>query len=224
MTTSRFGITEPTEGVAGNAVTIARALRLHEALLCSEVLNSTLATPPGSPAEGDVYIVATSPTGAWTGQAGKFAVRLEGAWSFAAPKGGQIVFDKNAKEWLGYSSAESAWHPMQRRWSTTEHWTGEYRGSKKVYSKVVNFGAPAAVGNATAAHGITGLDTSEHVGFEVSAIAASPTMAMPQPQFGFGSYISFEVWVDATNVNVYTNGADVSAYASIKVRLQYCKT
>lgn len=223
MTTSRFGINEPTEGVAGNAVTIARALRLHEALLCTEVLNSTLATPPGSPAEGDVYLVAASPTGAWTGWAGRFAIRLESAWTSAVPKGGQVVFDKNAKEWLGYSSAESAWHPMQKRWSTTEHWTGEYRSGKKVYAKVVNIGAPAAAGAVAVAHGISSIDATEHVGIECSALSASPVIAMPQPQYGLGLYIAFEIWVDATNVNVYSNGLDVSAFATLKARLTYCK-
>lgn len=38
-------------------------------------------TPPGSPAAGDVYIVGTSPTGAWAGRANAVAVYY-GGWKF----------------------------------------------------------------------------------------------------------------------------------------------
>lgn len=46
------------------------------------VINATTATPPGSPTEGDAYIVATSPTGAWVGKAKCIAVYYNGGWKF----------------------------------------------------------------------------------------------------------------------------------------------
>lgn len=58
----------------------------NEALL---MLQATIAgalglqnAPPGSPADGDVYIVGTSPTGAWAGKANCVAIRLGAAWYF----------------------------------------------------------------------------------------------------------------------------------------------
>lgn len=60
-------------------------------LLMCGVIDSTLATPPGSPAQGDRYIVAASPTGAWAGQAGKIAVYYGTTWAFYTPKNGWTV-------------------------------------------------------------------------------------------------------------------------------------
>lgn len=57
------------------------------------VLDRDLATPPGSPTNGSAYIVAASPTGAWSGQAGKVAIWRTSlaAWEFYTPKNGWSV-------------------------------------------------------------------------------------------------------------------------------------
>lgn len=52
------------------------------------VKDKDLATPPGSPAEGDRYIVATGGTGAWAGQDGKIAYYFTAAWVFDTPTEG----------------------------------------------------------------------------------------------------------------------------------------
>lgn len=56
------------------------ALRLLDGLVQLSVLDRNLATPPGSPAEGARYIVASGATGAWSGWAGDIAVWTDGAW------------------------------------------------------------------------------------------------------------------------------------------------
>lgn len=79
-------------------------LRAFDALVQASVLSLTIATPPGSPANGDAYVVAASPTGAWAGQAGNIAVwstqiatvdtnTKVPAWEFHAPKAGWRVFN-----------------------------------------------------------------------------------------------------------------------------------
>ena len=55
-------------------VTHNEALRALDAIVQLSVKDRDLAAPPGSPAEGDRYIVAASPTGAWAGHAGDIAV------------------------------------------------------------------------------------------------------------------------------------------------------
>lgn len=49
-------------------------LRAFDSLVQGSVKDKDLATPPGSPANGDAYIVATGGTGAWASKDGKVAV------------------------------------------------------------------------------------------------------------------------------------------------------
>ena len=69
-------------------VTHNEAIRALDALVQLMVLDKDLASPPGSPADGNRYIVAASPTGAWAGQAGKVAAYQDGAWAFFTPARG----------------------------------------------------------------------------------------------------------------------------------------
>lgn len=69
-------------------VTHNEALRLLDILVQLTVLDRDLATPPAVPAEGDRYIVAANPTGAWTGQDGRIAAFWGGIWLFIAPREG----------------------------------------------------------------------------------------------------------------------------------------
>ena len=75
------------------------------------------AAPPGSPAEGDRYIVAASPTGAWSGQAQKIATYLGAAWTFSSPLAGlqvqywsgrQIVLRFDGAVWAEDLASETA--------------------------------------------------------------------------------------------------------------------
>ena len=56
------------------------------------VKSRTTTAPPGSPIEGDTYIVAPSATGAWAGKDGKFACWLNGAWSYRTPADGWLAY------------------------------------------------------------------------------------------------------------------------------------
>lgn len=73
-------------------VTHNEALVILDALLNGSVLDRDLAAPPGSPAQGDSYIVAAAPTGLWAGQAGKLAYFIDTAWRFYAPVRGQLIY------------------------------------------------------------------------------------------------------------------------------------
>lgn len=52
--------------------------------------------PPGSPSNGQVYLVGASPTGAWSGQAQAVAAYLDGTWIFFPPNEGWLAFDAAA--------------------------------------------------------------------------------------------------------------------------------
>jgi hypothetical protein len=84
------------------------ALRL-DALLQLSVLDRGLNTPPGSPADGDRYIVGASPTGAWVGKASQVAVWVaaDAAWTFLVPVAGwqAYVIDESSQ----YAFNGTAW-------------------------------------------------------------------------------------------------------------------
>src|SRR5262245_13225390 len=79
---------------AQKEVTHNDALNDLDALSQISVINMTTATPPGSPAEGDSYIIASSPTGAWSGAAGKIASYYSG-WRIKAPQEGWRAWVQN---------------------------------------------------------------------------------------------------------------------------------
>lgn len=85
-----------------------RGRRFEQGAQQFNVLDKDLATPPGSPADGDAYIVAASPTGAWSGKAKNVAYYQTGSgWLFIAPRAGFSAFvaDENAD----YRYVSAAW-------------------------------------------------------------------------------------------------------------------
>ena len=88
-------------------VTHNEAVRALDALVQLMVLDKDLASPPGSPADGNRYIVAASPTGAWAGQAGKIAAWQDGAWAFLTPREGWLAWV--ADEDKVYAHSGTAW-------------------------------------------------------------------------------------------------------------------
>lgn len=86
-------------------VTMNGDLRQLDQLVQATVINQTTATPPGSPSDGDCYIVAASPTGAWTGETKALAYYNVNAWQFATPLEGWIVYDQAQHEFYYYNSS-----------------------------------------------------------------------------------------------------------------------
>lgn len=82
-------------------------LKRLDSVVQLQVKDKDLATPPGSPANGDRYIVAGSPTGAWSGHAKDIAVYEVSTWVFYTPKDGWIAWV--ADESVIYVYSASAW-------------------------------------------------------------------------------------------------------------------
>ena len=90
-------------------VTVNEALRRLDALVQVTVQNSALATPPGSPVEGQRWILPAAPTGAWAGHAGQIAAWQDGAWAFYAPLDGWTAIDVSADTLLLYNAGTGIW-------------------------------------------------------------------------------------------------------------------
>lgn len=90
--TNNLSITLLEQAQSQKEVTVNQALTIIDAVIGGGVIDKDLATPPGSPVEGDRYIVASSPTGAWTGQAKKIAYYFNGGWRFITAGEGLFVW------------------------------------------------------------------------------------------------------------------------------------
>ncbi len=107
-TTPRLGAPELASGQATPETTTNEQLRYAEQGASKFIAkDKDLAAPPGSPADGDCYIVAGSPTGPWTGMATRLAFYLNTAWAFITPIEGTECYlqDEN----LTYQFNGSAW-------------------------------------------------------------------------------------------------------------------
>lgn len=90
-TTNNLPVTLVEQSQAQKEITINEALMVLDALQNNGVLDKDLTAPPGSPAAGDTYIVAASPTGAWSGKA-KNVAYYDQAWKFIAPQEGVTLW------------------------------------------------------------------------------------------------------------------------------------
>jgi hypothetical protein len=88
-------------------VTHNEALRLLDTLVQLAVLDRDLAAPPGSPTEGQRWIVKAAATGAWDGHDDQIAAWQDGAWQFSAPRTGWLAYVVDEGALLAWTG--SAW-------------------------------------------------------------------------------------------------------------------
>lgn len=83
-----------TSGEDGWGADMNANLRKMDCLIQARVLDKDLTAPPASPTNGDAYIIAAAPTGAWSGQDTKIArwYATGGVWEFYTPRSGWRVY------------------------------------------------------------------------------------------------------------------------------------
>lgn len=90
-TTAKLGLTDLVEAQGGAETRMNANMRIIDTLLNCLVIDRDLSAPPGSPTEGDTYIVAGSATGDWLGQEGNIAYFNGSVWKFFTPYEGVVV-------------------------------------------------------------------------------------------------------------------------------------
>jgi len=95
------------ESQANAEVTHNEALNILDAMVQTRVKDKDLTAPPGSPAEGDRYIVASVASGDWTGQEDNIAFFFGNTWNFITPLQGWRAFVED--ESVEYNFNGTAW-------------------------------------------------------------------------------------------------------------------
>ena len=110
MATPNTGIPYIPENTIDPAAGLNLSLNTIDALLQTTVVSMGSNAPPGSPADGALHIVGSSPTGAWAGQANNLARYVaEGAfWQFYAA-GDQVRIVFNGDDGGLYAWSGIAW-------------------------------------------------------------------------------------------------------------------
>jgi hypothetical protein len=111
-TTSHLGVTLLEQAQAQKEVTVNEALSRIDAILNTGAISKAVSTPPGLPAAGAVYIVGTSPTGAWSGKANQVAY-FDQIWRFVVPNEGMslwvndedLFYSYNGTNWVAPSAS-----------------------------------------------------------------------------------------------------------------------
>lgn len=120
-------------------------LRGLDALVMPNVKGYLTNTPPGSPANGDCYIIGAAPTGTWAGQGGKVArySAVAVAWEFFTPKNGWMIQANSAREIYRYTASawevfyqEGTWTPAVA--GSTTPGTNTYAGRSGAYRRIAS--------------------------------------------------------------------------------------
>lgn len=90
--TPNLALPEISSSQSSKEVTHNEALRIIDGILQVGIIDKDLSTPPGSPSHGDVYIVGSSATGAWSGYDDYIAHYYNGSWYFYSPNEGWRVW------------------------------------------------------------------------------------------------------------------------------------
>jgi hypothetical protein len=149
MVTPRLGAPELVSAQATPETTVNEIARyLEQGANFFVFKDRDLATPPGSPSSGDCYLVASSPTGAWTGQAGKIAFRMSTSWLFITALEGMTAYVNDEDIVIAYNG--SAWGDIARQAATdSEIWAGSNTTKFINPAKLYTASAPVALTSST---------------------------------------------------------------------------
>lgn len=101
--TIRWALPLLASGQAQKEITHNEAIGAIDRLLHLAVHSRSMATPPTQPVAGDIYIVGTSPTGAWSDGAGQLAGFDGFGWILTKPKTGCVAWVADEQQFAVYS-------------------------------------------------------------------------------------------------------------------------
>jgi Protein of unknown function (DUF2793) len=110
MTTPILGLPELILNQSQPHLLINAAFReLEQGAALFNVLSASTTAPPGSPADGDAYIVPPAASGAWSASVHDIAFYSAG-WKFIAPRTGWLAYVVDAEDYYQYEGdSPSGW-------------------------------------------------------------------------------------------------------------------
>jgi hypothetical protein len=172
------------EGQSGAEAWHNEALLRAEFAACPELLDRGINSPPGSPSDGDAYLIGSSPTGDWATQANKLTLYAS-AWKFLTPKNGMRFLVKDESLWIAYDETEAEWYAFGtgNPWPATATWMGwKTPSGNKVYRKAWrNLTAPDNGTPAEQVHGLT-IDFADDLRLTGSLRVPTFNQCYPLPQ------------------------------------------
>ena len=103
--TPNLGLSYIVAAQAQKEVTHNEALNHIDFMAQPGVLSASLTAPPTNPSTGDSYIIAASPTSAWSGHA-KALAGYYGGWIYKTPQEGWTVWDRSSQRVLYYTGSD----------------------------------------------------------------------------------------------------------------------
>lgn len=92
-------------GQAQKHITHNEAIKALDAIVQIGVIDRDLTIPPGSPVDGERYIVPALATGIWAGKDTQIAAWQDGVWMFYTPQTGWLAYVSNENELVVWDGA-----------------------------------------------------------------------------------------------------------------------
>lgn len=163
-------------------VTVNEALRRLDALVQPAVESAALSAPPGSPADGQRWIVGAAPTGAWAGQANRIAAWQDGAWSFLVPADGWAAWNRATGQMLVWRSGAGAWQALLSAAFSDAAFTLQDNGDATKQARFEAFGIATGT---TRTFALPDTDaTLAHIGAAAQTFAGQATFGAAQVTVG----------------------------------------
>ncbi len=89
--TARLKLPTIRPGQAQKETSQNEALTLSDVLVQAAISLGTT-VPPSAPVAGQNWVIGSTPSGAWAGQAGRLAGWTDGGWRFVEPTEGMMVW------------------------------------------------------------------------------------------------------------------------------------
>jgi len=154
-TTPHLGITELAENQASPDVTVNEGTGVIDCAIQITVTNMDTTSTPGSPTDGDRYIVGASATGDWASKDEQVACYVGTAWHYLTPQAGWSIYDQDTQTRHRYEN--SNWVSCGDAINVTAATGGVTAGDVHIGTDIAGVYLDSATGGATVQVALSGV-------------------------------------------------------------------